>query len=366
MVGPKSSIQHPVSGGRRGYDVPVSETERLLDWFRANARVLPWRTTPRDPYRVLVSEVMLQQTQVDRVLPRFEAFVEAFPSLEALAGASVDEVLDTWSGLGYYRRARMLHELSRTIVGGPGRLPTSSGELEKLPGVGPYTAAAVASLAFGEPMPVVDGNVIRVAARVLAMTVDPRTAGGRRTIVEWVGSLMDGADPGTVNEALMELGATVCLPVAPVCDGCPLSSSCRACAEGTSERFPRPRKRRDPVDLHWVAACCIDRRGRWLVREVVDGPILRGLWLPPLAELSGVSSAVEQAVAMAPVALVEPPRLLPVVRHSITHRRIRVHPVRLVAASVAKVARGSRWVDPATDVVPTSSLFMKLIRINSL
>ncbi len=339
-------------------------TERLLSWFRANARDLPWRTAPRDPYRVLVSEVMLQQTQVDRVVPRFDAFVESFPSLEELAAASEDDVLEKWSGLGYYRRARLLHRLAREVVRGPGRLPASAAELERLPGVGPYTAAAVASLAFGEPVSVVDGNVIRVATRALAMADDPRTADGRRRIVDWVCSLMTGEEPGTVNEALMELGATVCLPSGPVCAVCPLSPGCRARAAGNPERYPPPRKRRAPVDLQWVAACCIDHRGRWLAREVSEGPILRGLWLPPLAELTSDLPAVEVAVEMVPMKLVEPPEPLPVVRHSITHRRIRVHPVRMVVATVGEDGQFGRWVDPESGGVPTSSLFRKLIRIN--
>jgi A/G-specific adenine glycosylase len=344
----------------------VTETERLLAWFRANARELPWRTAPRDPYRVLVSEVMLQQTQVDRVVPRYEAFVEAFPTLDALAAASEDDVLEKWSGLGYYRRARLLHRLARDVVDGSGRLPDSAAELMKLPGVGPYTAAAVASLAFGEPVPVVDGNVTRVAARLLAMGGDPRNANGRRRIGDWVRSQMTEAEPGTVNEALMELGATVCLPSEPGCVGCPLSSDCRARAEGAPERFPPPRKRRAPVDLEWVAACCVDRSGRWLVREVVEGPILRGLWLPPLAELERGGSPIERALELASMPVEEPPVALPVVRHSITYRRIRVHPVRLLVATRGRSAGEGRWVDAESDGFPTSSLFMKLIRINSL
>jgi len=344
----------------------VAEVERLLSWFRTNARVLPWRTEPRDPYRVLVSEVMLQQTQVDRVVPAFERFVASFPSLGALAAASEADVLERWSGLGYYRRARMLHRLAREVDRGSGRLPESAAALEQLPGVGPYTAAAVASLVFGESVPVVDGNVNRVATRVLAMAEDPRTVDGRRRIVRWVGSLMADADSGAVNEALMELGATVCQPASPDCPRCPLSSACRARAEGNLERYPSPRKRRDPVDLQWVSACCVDRRGRWLVREVTEGPILRGLWLPPLAELTGNRSAVERALELVPTPLAGPPELLPVVRHSITHRRIRVHPVRMVVATAGEGGQLGRWVDPESDGVPTSSLFMKLIQINSL
>ena len=153
--------------------------EALLAWFEANARVLPWRGSPRDPYLVLVSEIMLQQTQVDRVIPRFVEFADRFPNFNRLAAASEEEVLTLWSGLGYYRRARMLHRLAREVLSRGGKLPSTAAELETLPGVGPYTAAAVASLAFGEGVPVLDGNVMRVGARVLAMTDDPRSAAGR-------------------------------------------------------------------------------------------------------------------------------------------------------------------------------------------
>lgn len=344
----------------------MTEVDRLLSWFRDNARELPWRAEPRDPYRVLVSEVMLQQTQVERVVPRFEAFMASFPTLEALATASEDEVLERWSGMGYYRRARMLHRLAREVDRTSGRLPSSAAELEQLPGVGPYTAAAVASLAFAEPVPVVDGNVIRVAARFLAMADDPRGADGRRRVVDWVGSMMVGADPGAVNEALMELGATVCLPAAPECVSCPLAPRCQAFAAGRQERYPPPRRRRSPVDLRWVAACCVDRRGRWLMRQVAEGPILRGLWLPPLAELTGDRPAVDVALELVHVPLAEPPVLLQVVRHSITHRRIRVHPVKMLVAAADDDGCLGRWADPESNSLPTSSLFMKLIRINNL
>ena len=144
----------------------VVKTENLLNWYRAHARALPWRQEPRNPYHVLVSEFMLQQTQVDRVASRFVSFIARFPTFEVLAGASEEEVLEEWSGLGYYRRARMLHRLAQEVVRRPTSLPQTAAELVMLPGIGPYTAAAVASLAFGEAEPVLDGNVMRVGARV--------------------------------------------------------------------------------------------------------------------------------------------------------------------------------------------------------
>jgi A/G-specific adenine glycosylase len=341
--------------------------KRLLAWYRGNARPLPWRKEPRDPYRVLVSELMLQQTQVDRVLDRFEAFVAAYPDLATLAAATEEEVLAAWSGLGYYRRARMLHHLAREVRAGTGALPTSAAELAELPGVGPYTAAAVASLAFAEAIPVLDGNVLRVASRVLAFAGDPRTAAGREALLRWLRPLVEeGGPPGLVNEAQMELGATVCRPTAPHCARCPLAPDCRARAQGRPERYPPPRRRRAELAVTWVAACCVDAAGRWLVRQVTEGPILRGLWLPPIAALEPEASPEEVARCLVPGRLSAPPQALASVRHSITHRRITVQPVRLALSSTRAASLVGRWVDPASPTVPTSSLFSKLIKINNL
>jgi A/G-specific adenine glycosylase len=339
---------------------------RLLAWHRANARPLPWRSDPRDPYRVLVSELMLQQTQVERVVGRFESFLGAFPDLATMAAAGEEEVLAAWSGLGYYRRARLLHRLARQVAAGSGSLPGNAAALAKLPGIGPYTAGAVASLAFGEAVPVLDGNVLRVASRVLAAAGDPRAAAGRRVLLRWLRPLVEeGGEPGLVNEALMELGATVCRRVAPLCARCPLAADCRARAEGRPERYPPPRRRRAGLDVVWVAACCVDANARWLVRQVTEGPILRGLWLPPVAELEPGERPAEAARRLVPGRLAAPPRHLTAVRHSITHRRITVHPVRLELSPHAAATVKGRWVDPASRATATSSLFSKLIRVNN-
>ena len=349
-----------------GDDGDMTLAKRLLAWYRGNARPLPWRSEPRDPYRVLVSELMLQQTQVDRVVDRFEAFVAAYPDLATLAGATEDEVLAAWSGLGYYRRARMLHRLAREVRAGSGTLPGSAAALAELPGVGPYTAAAVASLAFAEAVPVLDGNVVRVASRVLATAGDPRTAAGREVLLRWLRPLVEEGPPGLVNEALMELGATVCRPTSPHCARCPLAPDCRARAEGRPERFPPPRRRRAELAVTWVAACCVDAAGRWLVRQVTEGPILRGLWLPPIAALEPGASPEEVARRLVPGRLSAPPQPLAALRHSITHRRITVQPVRLALSSTRAASLVGRWVDPASPTVPTSSLFSKLIKVNNL
>jgi A/G-specific adenine glycosylase len=336
-------------------------TRALLDWFRTRARDLPWRAEPRDPYFVLVSEIMLQQTQVDRVAPRFTSFVERFPTFAALAAANQDEVLTAWSGLGYYRRARNLHRLARKVAAGTGYLPRTASDLERLPGIGPYTAAAVASLAFSEAVPVLDGNVMRVGARVLAMETDPRLAEGRRRLETWIVSLMDGVPPGQVNEALMELGAVVCRPADPDCNDCPLSEGCRANAEGQPEAYPPPRRRRAVIALRWVAACCVDREGAWLLRRIDEGPILRGLWLPPLAELEDHADPVDEARRLLPDVKGRDLTAGQAVRHHITHRRIDVFPVRVEAECFDPPSDNWRWVDPREPGVPTSSLLAKLV-----
>jgi A/G-specific adenine glycosylase len=335
--------------------------ELLVAWCRENARVLPWRSDPRDPYRVLVSEFMLQQTQVHRVAPRFESFVRRFPTLGELAAAAEDQVVEEWSGLGYYRRARLLHRLARAVVDAGGELPASAAELENLPGVGPYTAAAVASLASGEAVPVLDGNVMRVGARVLAMNDDPRTAAGRRRLEAWVRGLFAEAPAAEVNEALMELGATLCTPLDPACGRCPLAAVCAARAEGRPRAYPPPRRRRGAVDLRWAAACAVAPDGRWLLHRIDEGPILRGLWLPPLAELESGADPLLQARRVLPGAPLDTGMIAPVVRHSITHRRIEVVPARFGVAAAAPPSDAWRWADPSSPGLPTSSLLAKLV-----
>ena len=333
----------------------------LLDWYRRNARALPWRREPRRPYHVLVSEFMLQQTQVDRVVPRFESFVARFPTFESLAKASEEDVLEEWSGLGYYRRARMLHRLAQEVAACPEGLPQTARELEKLPGIGPYTAAAVASLAFAKAEPVLDGNVMRVGARVLAVEADPRSAPGRQQLEGWIRILLHGEPPGEVNEALMELGATVCTPVDPGCDRCPLGPECEARRQGRQADFPPPRRRRASESLRWVAACVITADGDWLLRRVDEGPILRGLWLPPLMEVEGDVDLEREASKLVPIGLKSSPKIGSAVRHNITHRKIGVVPFRFEAAHSELPSGAWRWVDPRDPGVPTSSLLQKLV-----
>lgn len=298
---------------------------RLLDWYARHARDLPWRRT-RDPYAIWVSEIMLQQTRVDVVLPYYRQFLRRFPSVRRLAESPLDDVLAAWAGLGYYRRARMLHAAAGVVVHEHGgRVPADVEDFQRLPGVGRYTAGAVLSIAFGNPLPVLDGNVARVLSRVDGLAVSYRDPRGARTLWDRASTLVPMRDPGAWNQALMELGATICTPRSPRCEDCPVARVCRARIEGRVAELPPAPKRRATVRVRRAVAL-VEWRGRWLV-ERLSGPLLDGMWEPPGVELE------EEEPAGAP--LREKLRALGVagarladtgerVKHTITHRRIEV------------------------------------------
>jgi A/G-specific adenine glycosylase len=217
--------------------------QTLEDWFRANARDLPWRTQPRDPYSALVSEFMLQQTQVSRVLEKYQPFLDRFPTIEHLAQAQEEDVLAMWSGLGYYRRARMLHACAKAVVSEfQGQVPTEIDELINLPGVGRYTAGAISSIVFDQREPIVDGNVTRVLLRMHNKDVQQTDKATVAWSWEQAQTLVDQSqNPGVFNEAMMELGATVCTPKNIRCDLCPWIASCDSFKEGTTESIPVPK-----------------------------------------------------------------------------------------------------------------------------
>jgi len=227
---------------------------------------------------------MLQQTRVETAVPYFERFLTRFPTPEALATAPTEEVLAAWSGLGYYRRARLLQEAAREVVAGGSGIPTAASELARLPGIGPYTAAAIASIAFDEPVPVLDGNVERVLARFLAEPEPVALAATRRRLLALAAELLDRTRPGDSNQALMELGATLCQPRAPRCGGCPLAPGCRSRAAGTMSNFP-VRLARAPARRICQVAALAERQGAILLfRRDESEPQLAGLWELPLVE----------------------------------------------------------------------------------
>lgn len=252
----------------------------LLAWFRRNARELPWRGT-RDPYLVWLSEVLLQQTRVQTALPYYQRFVESFPAVHALAAAKEERVLKLWEGLGYYSRARNLHSAAKMIVHDlGGRFPTTADGWQKIPGVGRYTASAIASIVFGERVPVVDGNVKRVLSRVFDIGKcidDTKTQRLLWTVAE---KLVSRKSPGDFNQALMELGSRVCTPRTPRCAECPLRRICDARSAGRQELLPIRRKKKRLPHYHVVAAA-IRKNGRYLFGRRPPRGLLGGLWELP-------------------------------------------------------------------------------------
>jgi len=258
--------------------------KRLLAWFEQDRRDLPWRQS-KDPYRVWVSEIMLQQTQVKTVIPYFEAFVRRFPGVRALAKARLEDVLQLWSGLGYYRRAKHLHEAARLIVERHrGRFPRSLEEAVALPGLGRYSAGAVLSIAYGLDLPVVDGNVMRVFSRLVASERDPRSTEGQKVLWKLAEWLLPQGRAGDFNQALMELGARICTPKAPDCPRCPLAAECRAQKTGKPERYP-VRSARKPTRICYQACAVIARNGKVLLEYDTRGRWYRDLWHLPFFEL---------------------------------------------------------------------------------
>ncbi|MDT8341059.1 MAG: A/G-specific adenine glycosylase [Longimicrobiales bacterium] len=341
---PRAAPGSPAAAAR----LPVARLRRaLLDFFRRrrDVRPMPWRAT-RDPYAIWVSEVMLQQTRVETVVPYYRAWMERFPTVVALAGAREEAVLKQWEGLGYYSRARNLHRAARVVRerhGGvlPGALET----LRALPGVGEYTAGAVGSIAFGLPVPAVDGNVRRVVARLLDWP-DPAGRPLRDTVAGWVPE----DRPGDFNQAFMELGATVCLPRAPRCGECPLAELCCALAAGTVADRPR-RKVRAPVpeELHAVTVA-VRSGGRWpclALRKRPSRGLLAGMWEFPSEVLEGgvVAKGGRAGGASAPAPGDGSP--LPEVRHAFTHLRVIYRPVLARLPAGSPPPAGCRWLTPA-------------------
>ncbi|WP_428262054.1 A/G-specific adenine glycosylase [Haliangium sp.] len=294
---------------------------RVVAHFRRLRRDLPWRRS-RDPYAIWISEIMLQQTRVATVVPYFERWMERFPTIDSLARGSLDEVLALWSGLGYYSRARNLHRCARAVCEQHGgRLPRSAEGLRALPGIGPYTAGAIASIAFGLREPVVDGNVARVLARLYAIDDDVKSPSVVRTLWRRAAELVPVHAPGDFNQGLMELGATVCTPTRPSCLVCPLCELCRARAQGRADELPVMPARRRPDELPLIdaGALWIERRGRLLLARRRPQGLYGGLWELPQAEAPG------QPRDLLAVALVD---LSPVPVHEhlqvLTHRRLRI------------------------------------------
>lgn len=296
----------------------------LLAWYRRSRRDLPWRRV-RDPYAIWLSETMLQQTRVETVLPYYRRFLEALPTVRSLAEAPESRVLSLWSGLGYYRRARMLHAAAKRIVREhAGELPGDAEGLRQLEGVGAYTAGAVASIAYGERAALVDGNVTRVFARIFAVEDDTSSSAGKARIWDIARELVASAPghPGDWNQTLMELGAVVCTPRAPSCEGCPAAAHCAARARGLVGELPRTAAKRAPKEVRRVALVLVSADpGRVLLARRRSGLLFGGLWEPPsVDEASGGAGELARWLG------VDGSGLQPMgeVQHVLTHRRMHV------------------------------------------
>jgi A/G-specific adenine glycosylase len=345
----------------------MRRADALLAWFDRHRRDLPWRRSS-NPYEIWLSEVMLQQTRVETVLPFYHRFLARFPTVEVLASAELSEVLALWSGLGYYRRARQLHAAAREIAVA-GAFPATLEDLLALPGIGAYTAAAVASIAFGVAAPVMDGNVERVLSRCLALDADPRASGGRRQLLTAAVELLDPLRPGDSNQALMELGATLCSPRNPKCLLCPLRSGCRAAAEGDPERYPVPKAKRASERLRLLVAVVEDASGVLLFRRPEGSALLAGTWELPwvMLERDGVAEAGDPDNALADRyggLWTVGPRTAGV-RHGITYRdlAVDVHRAELTWGGEVRDGLAAGFFDAAGRAgLPLSSLVGKVLK----
>lgn len=304
-----------------------ADRERLLAWYDAHCRDLPWRKSS-DPYAVWVSEIMLQQTQVATVIPYWERWMARFPSVDSLANADEQDVLSHWQGLGYYRRGRLLQAGAKYVL--EHGLPTNAGGWLAVPGVGRYTAGAIASIAQGLPAALVDGNVERVFARLTACP----SSGAALTKAAWVWAEdnLHRAGPGDWNQALMELGATVCRPQNPDCPSCPIKGSCTAVAEGDPTRFPTRVGPRSTVVMNFHVLVPLSVRGRFGVRQIPPGQWWEGMWEFPREDSLKALPNLEGKRTN-----------LPTVRHSVTHHRITLHVERI---EVESEDPGLTWLTP--------------------
>jgi A/G-specific adenine glycosylase len=334
-------MAHEAQGVKRILDA-AGVRRRLLRWYQANKRDLPWRRT-RDPFRIWISEIMLQQTRVAAVIPYYERFLALFPNASALASAKEQTLLAAWAGLGYYSRARNLQKAARTILDLP-EFPRDYAALRDLPGVGDYTAAAVASIAFGMPHAVLDGNVLRVLSRLVSERGDIKSGIVRKRLRAVAEELLDRKRPGEFNQALMELGATVCLPRQPLCGACPIRLECQARLQGLENQLPLSAAR--PIaQLHQKHLLVIQKAGRLLVwQRPAKSPRLAGFWELPEPE------QVPGAKVHGPAAGF---------RHTIVNT---TYLVEVSRASIQSPPQGLRWLtEKRLGEVPLSTIARKAL-----
>ena len=362
----------------------ASLRRKLFKWYRANRRDFPWRRG-RDPYRIWLAEIMLQQTRIAAVLPYYERFLERFPTVRELARARESEVLKYWAGLGYYSRARNLHRAAKIIVQDHrAQFPSDVNSALALPGIGTYTAAAILSIAYDVPLAALDGNVARVLARLFAVRGDLRAPKTWRKLAVAAQTLMPSRAPGDWNEAMMELGETICTPHAPNCATCPIARHCKARALGIAEKLPAARRKHAPANVHIAAAVLVDPREHTLLTKIPgahDSVLFSRLWQFPAVAIAGngnsgrapADGSANHSANGAANELVEhlraslgipnqPLTPLPVAAHSVTFRKITLAPF---LARVARLPKrpGCRTLPLAQLArLPISSATQKIAR----
>lgn len=320
----------------------------LLGWFETAAREMPWRKS-KDPYRIWVSEIMLQQTQVATVRPYFKRFMKRFPDVFALAKAPQEDVLKHWEGLGYYSRARNLHKGAKYVAEQhAGKVPNTLETILKVPGIGPYSAGAILSIAYEVAAPAIDGNVYRVISRLYDYHQDVTTSEAQKQIKTWVEKLIPLDAAGDFNQALMELGALVCSPKTPACQSCPVQKHCKAFKAGTVDKLPVKKKKKPPKKLTLLTALIRNGQGEYLLEQQSDGGIFKGLWCFPHVESVHPKSETEQVSAFASAlvdqALKSEGEVF-VVEHTLTHRKmfLKTHLCQPVV-SPQKLSKNLAWV----------------------
>jgi A/G-specific adenine glycosylase len=355
----------------------ASFRKQMLAWFRQFQRDLPWRST-KDPYPIWISEIMLQQTRVAAVIPYYERFLARFPNVRALAEAPQEEVLRLWSGLGYYSRARNLQKAAQQIVAQHGgEFPHEETAVLALPGIGPYTGAAILSIALGAKRAVLDGNVARVLARLGAIRSDLRELRRWQSLQKTAGELLDPKSPGDWNQAMMELGAMVCTPRAPQCLVCPVAKFCRARQSGDPASFPEKRKKREAVQIVLAAAVFFTPRGQTLLlsppgkksenKPAADdiATLVSRMWhFPTVAVRKDALAELRNFVAHLLPAGNGALRLEPLerVRHAVTYRNVSVLPFRITIAKIPHI-RGSKSIRLEDfSALPVSNLTRKIAR----
>ncbi|PJB82223.1 MAG: A/G-specific adenine glycosylase [Acidobacteria bacterium CG_4_9_14_3_um_filter_49_7] len=298
---------------------------KLLKWFKGNRRDLPWRQN-RSIYRVWVSEVMLQQTRVDTVIPYFHRFIEAFPTVSTLAKADQEDVLKFWEGLGYYARARNLHRAAEVVMERfNGVIPDQPELFRQLPGVGPYISAAVMSIACGHAIPVVDGNVLRTVCRIFALEYDIAQPATRKNIAALLAEKIPENKPGEFNEAMMELGATICTPASPGCDGCPIRHNCLAKQKNLVSELPIKSRKRPVPQYRIVVAVITDSSGRMLIQKRPENGLLGGLWEFPGGKVEKgetLPDALKRECMEELAVKVKVGKEITTIRHAYTHFKI--------------------------------------------